>query len=53
MTNSVRLGKGGKGGGVEGMRRKVKERERIWECRDRAGEVQELTRSQWQEAMGL
>jgi hypothetical protein len=35
------------------MRRKVRERERIWECRDRAREVQELTGSQWREAMGL
>jgi hypothetical protein len=35
------------------MSRRVQERERNWECRDRAGEVQELTRSQWQEAMGL
>jgi hypothetical protein len=35
------------------MRRRVEERERNWECRDRAGEGQELTKSQWQEAMGL
>jgi hypothetical protein len=35
------------------MRRKVRESERNWEGRDRQEELPELTKSQWEEVIGL